>query len=103
MYGPHPKMMPGVSTPNIPAMPWNDLMDMLEWYKREVSQSEIVKQQPKLFDRRNGILVKNATEQSLDTGNIVAINGSVYDPAKTQQVDYFKHAPIFARHAAGVP
>lgn len=95
MEGRFPKQTPGMSTPSISAAAWNKLMDMLEWYDREVVHAQKAIRLPKEFHRRNGVLIKNATEQSLNRGNVVAINGSVYDPTKTQQLDFFQDEPIF--------
>lgn len=98
-----PKFQPGQLLTKFPGPAWNELMDMLEDWKRSGQFRREAKLEPPKYRRCNTIRIKNATEDSLDAGDIVAIGGSVYNPGETKQLAQFLREPIFIGSAPTFP
>lgn len=70
-------------------------MDVAAWYQRTIVHGETSNLQPKTFDRRGCVLIKNASEVDLTTGDIVTISGSCYDPTSSDERELYRSEPIF--------
>lgn len=95
-----PKYLPGQFLTEFPGPAWNELMDMLEWYRRTIPFQRDAKQEPPRYRPCSTVLVKNDTGTNLDRGAIVSFDGCEYDPAEEDQIDLFRATPIFS---AGTP
>jgi hypothetical protein len=100
---PYPRINPGDSFDAMPSAAWNRLMEMAEWYDRTVRLGTNQEPKPPKFRACNAIHIKNATEVDLDVGDIVAINGSVYDPAEPNDFGSFAFAPILIGTTPEIP
>jgi hypothetical protein len=98
-----PKFNKGDQLSEFPGPAWNELMDMLEWYRRTIPFGRDTKRESPRYRRCNTIRIKNATESNLNVGAIVAINGSVYDPSESDQLDAFRTEPIFVGSSPEFP
>jgi hypothetical protein len=98
-----PKFQPGQLLTEFPGPAWNELMDMLEWYRRTVPFGRDTKHEPPRYRRCNAIRIKNATESNLNAGDIVAIDDSVYDPGEEDELEQFRGEPIFVGTAPTFP
>jgi len=98
-----PKFNKGDQLSEFPGPAWNELMDMLEWYRRTIPFGRDTKRESPRYRRCNTIRIKNATESNLAVGAIVAINGSIYDPAESDQLDAFRTEPIFVGSSPEFP
>lgn len=99
----YPKLKPGDSFDHMPIHVWNELIDLLARSKQTYGQTQASEQKPPNYRPCNAIMVKNATETDLGIGDIVGINGSVYDPTEADQLNRFKFAPIFVGSAPTFP
>lgn len=102
-FSSRPKFNKGDQLSKFPGPAWNELMDMLEWYRRTIPFGRDTKRESPRYRRCNTIRIKNATESNLAVGAIVAINGSVYDPTETDQLDAFRAEPILIGSAPSFP
>lgn len=98
-----PKFRQGDLMTEFPGPAWNELMDMLEWYRRTIPFGRNAEQYSPRYRRCNVIRIKNAVESSLDSGDIVAIGGSVYNPGDTKHLPQFLKEPIFIGSAPSFP
>jgi hypothetical protein len=91
----YPRLNPGDTLGSVPAVFWNRLVDIAEWYD-QTQLAPALKQAKKTPTPPPYavVKVKNATEAVLGIGSIVALAGSVFDPGVTQQLSSFRRKPI---------
>ena len=90
----YPKLKPGDSFDHMPIHVWNELIDLLARSKQTYGFTVASEVKPPNFRECNAITIRNATEDDHDIGDILAISGSVYDPAEESELASFKFAPI---------
>lgn len=90
----YPKLKPGDSFDHMPIHVWNELIDLLARSKQTYGFTVASEVKPPNYRECNAITIRNATEDDHDIGDILAISGSVYDPAEESELASFKFAPI---------
>jgi len=104
MNGAHyPRLQPGDTLSEVKAEFWNRLVDMAEEYDRTHGPGFTDPKKPPRFRQFHAIQVKNATEAYLGSGSVVALAGSVYDPAQSAQLNSFRRSPILIGGSPDVP
>jgi len=92
--GRHPHLQPGETFDEMPAQAWNDMMDVIAWWRNEQQRAKMP-QKPPVFRPCNCIRVRNTTGDQLLAGAIVAIGDSYYDPAESNESNRYKVEPVF--------
>jgi hypothetical protein len=99
-----PRILKGETFDHMPQEAWNALMDVARWWMAGHRGADFRDEtEPPRYRRANVIKVKNLTEENLSVGHVVAIDGSLYDPAQAEHLNGYRYEPIFKGTKAEFP